>query len=244
MIMPEPLVDVTDLCKSYAGREIVRNVSLRVMPGAVIGLVGANGGGKTTTLRMIAGLLNPDGGQGTVLGENIRNSKRDHRSRIGYMSQRLICYPDLSVAENLRFRASVYGLPNWEDQSADIAQRYGIGTVLHMRFGVLSGGWARRVQFVASVIHAPPLLLLDEPTAGLDAATKRDVWQWLDALAAAGHAIIVTTHDLAEAERLPSILLYKGGTAMMAMTPTALIASSGCHSLEAAVIAYEGGVCA
>jgi ABC-2 type transport system ATP-binding protein len=244
MIMPEPLIDVTDLSKSYAGRDIVRAVSLRVMPGDIVGLVGANGGGKTTTLRMIAGLLRPDQGQGTVLGDDIRNARRDPRSQIGYMSQRLALYPDLSVAENLRFRAAVYGLHNWKSQIEELATRYGISDVLQTRFGLLSGGWARRVQFAAAVVHAPPLLLLDEPTAGLDAATKRDIWQWLDVLAAAGHAIVVVTHDLAEAARLPKVLFYHGGTAMNAMTPTELIAASGCDTFEAAVIAYEGSVTA
>lgn len=233
--MAEPLIDVVGLGKCYAGRTVVQDVSLRLMPGDIVGLVGANGGGKTTTLRMIAGLLKPDAGHGLVLGDDIRSTRRA-RARFGYMAQRLALYPDLTVAENLYFRASAYGLARPQVRIGDIASSYGIGGVLHQRFGTLSGGWARRVQFAATVLHAPPLLLLDEPTAGLDPATRQDIWLWLEQLAGQGQAIVLATHDLAEAERLPSILLYHQGRASAAMTPPSLVGALGTATLEEAVI--------
>ncbi len=153
------------------------------------------------------------------------------------MSQRLALYPDLTVLENLRFRAAAYDLAAPRTRIDNLSGTYGIGGVLGQRFGTLSGGWARRVQFAASVLHAPPLLLLDEPTAGLDPATRQDIWRWLDRLATGGQAIVLATHDLAEAERLPRILLYHQGRASPATTPASLIGEMGAATLEAAVIA-------
>jgi ABC-2 type transport system ATP-binding protein len=241
MSMVDPIIDVTGLAKAYAGRKVVENVSLLVALGEIVGLVGANGGGKTTTLRIIAGLLQPDQGTGTVFGDDIRKPGRDCRARIGYMSQRLALHPDLTVRENLRFRASVYGIPNAAARLEALATDYGITDVMLQRFATLSGGWARRVQFAATILHAPPLLLLDEPTAGLDAATRQDIWGWLAKLSRGGHAIILATHDLAEAERLPKIMLYHQGRASEAMTPAALIAQSGVTTLEEAIILFAKG---
>ncbi len=238
MIMASPLINVTGLGKSYAGNSVVQNVSLHVAPGDIVGLVGANGGGKTTTLRMIAGLLQPDAGAGTVFDQNVRDPKRDCRRHIGYMSQRLALYPDLSVMDNLRFRCSVHGIVDTAAAVGQIASDYGLGAALDKRFGQLSGGWARRVQFAATVIHAPPLLLLDEPTAGLDAATRQDIWHWLELLATRGHAIVIATHDLVEAERLASIILYHQGHASPAMSPAALVRAHHAQTLEAAVISH------
>ena len=244
MNMAEPVVApvialviaVEGVAKVWDGRTVVRDVSITLARGAMLGLVGANGGGKTTTLRMLAGLVKPDAGQGSVLGEDICGRATRRRTRIGYMGQRLALYPDLTVAENLRFRADVHGLSHPKQGVADVVERYGLGEVQRQRFGHLSGGWAQRVQFAASVVHAPPLLLLDEPTAGLDVATKRDIWRWLDRLAAAGCSIVVSTHDLAEAEQCPVIIYYEDGVAHPAMTPAELMAEEGVDSLEAAVL--------
>ncbi len=241
MTMGDALVDVAGLSRSYAGRPVVDGVTLRLEPGEIVGLVGANGGGKTTTLRMIAGLLRPDAGGGQVLGQDVRHPGRSTTSRIGYMSQRLALYPDLSVRENLRFRADAFALARPGDRIADVAGRYGLGDILDQRFGTLSGGWARRAQFAATVLHEPPLLLLDEPTAGLDPATRRDIWQWLEQLAERGTAILISTHDLAEAERLRAIMLFHRGCVSPVMAPATLIATHGTHSLEDAVVAHARG---
>jgi ABC-type multidrug transport system ATPase subunit len=230
MSTAEPLVSVRGLGKRFGGRSVIAGVDLDVARGDIIGLVGANGGGKTTTLRMLAGLVAPDSGTGQVLGTDIRG--RGPRRGIGYMGQALALYADLSVAENLRFRAAVHG-----GDTAAVAQRYGLGPVLASRVETLSGGWQRRVQFAATLIGAPALLLLDEPTAGLDVATRRDIWAWLGDLAAAGHGIVISTHDLAEAERCPVILHYAAGRAEGPWRVSDFLGASGAGSLEAAVLA-------
>ena len=237
MSMAEPLVDVEGLAKNYDGRSVVRDVSMRLVPGDMIGLIGANGGGKTTTLRLLAGLLMPDAGTGRVLGDDIHHPKPGRRRKIGYMGQRLALYPDLSFRENLLFHARVHGLVDTRRRIDTIVAQYGLGDTERRAFGNLSGGWARRVQFAATILHSPNLLLLDEPTAGLDPATKHDIWRWLADLARAGHGIVVSTHDLSEAEHCPRILYYDEGQAHGPTTPAALIAQTAANSLEDAVIA-------
>ncbi len=231
--MAEAVIDVGGLAKSFDGRKAVRDVSIRIDPGDLLGLVGANGGGKTTTLRMLAGLVFPDAGNGTVLGAAIRAGRIDRRL-IGYMSQRLALYPELTVIENLRFHARVHGL--LRSATDDGIAHYELEAVASRRFGILSGGWARRVQFAASVLHTPLLLLLDEPTAGLDVVTRAAIWDWITRFADEGGAVVVSTHDLAEAERLPQIMLYAQGHAGAQTTPAAVISAAGSDSLEAAVL--------
>lgn len=232
--MLDPVVDVRGLAKTYEGREVVREVTICVRPGDLLGLVGANGGGKTTTLRMLAGLIAPDAGTGFVLGQSVRSGKVDRR-RIGYMNQRLALYPELTITENLRFHARMHGLP--AKAVHETLARFGLGEIASRRFAHLSGGWARRAQFAASVIHAPDLVLLDEPTAGLDIVTRLALWEWIAQIATAGSAVIVSTHDLTEAERLPQIMLYRDGLAGAQTTPAALIVAAGTQTLEAAILA-------
>ncbi|MGY2732738.1 ABC transporter ATP-binding protein [Sphingomonas sp. UYP23] len=231
---------VSELGKRYGATWAVRGVSFTLQPGAMLGLVGANGGGKTTTLRMLAGLVRPDTGQGHVLGHDIGRPSTALRSNIGYMSQKLSLYPELSVAENLAFRAAVLRLPDRPTAIARAAERYGLGGVLATRFDRLSGGWARRAQFAAVTLGDPPLLLLDEPTAGLDVATRRAIWGWLGEFAAAGHCVIVSTHDLIEAERCPTLLHYAEGCAEGPMTPADFVASAGGGDLEDVVHRLAG----
>jgi len=229
-------VAVKGLGKRYGGTWVVRDVDFMLEPGAMLGLVGANGGGKTTTLRMLAGLVRPDAGEGRVFDHDISRPNTALRRTIGYMSQRLSLYPELSVAENLAFHAAVLGLPNRSDVIARTADRYELNSVLATRFDRLSGGWARRAQFAAVTLGAPALLLLDEPTAGLDVATRRAIWRWLGEFAAAGHIVIVSTHDLAEAGNCQSVLHYAGGVAEGPMTPSDLVEASGASDLEDAVL--------
>lgn len=234
--MADSLVAVSGLAKSYAGKAVVTGVTMAVNAGEIVGLVGANGGGKTTTLRMIAGLVRPDAGSGTVLGRPISTADSRQRRQIGYMGQKIALYPDLTVIETLRFRAAVHGLTTPSKAIEAALDRYGIGRVARQRCGTLSGGWARRVQFAATVLAAPRLLLLDEPTAGLDVATRRDIWAWVEAFARAGHGVVISTHDMAEAEHCPSILFFHGGSARAQTTPREIAMAEGAPSLEAAVL--------
>jgi len=232
----QSLVAVDSLTKRFGNVEAVRDVSFAVRPGEMIGLVGANGGGKTTTLRMIAGLLRPDGGEGQVLGRDIYGQRRVSLANIGYMSQRLSLYAELSVRENLAFRARAHRLARPAISIAEIVERYGLHDMLDRRVGLLSGGWARRVQFAATVLHAPPLLLLDEPTAGLDIATRRAIWRWLGELRGCGCGVVVSTHDLADAEQCDRIVPYHEGSAHAALTPSDFAAAQGAGSLEEAIL--------
>jgi ABC-2 type transport system ATP-binding protein len=236
MSTADPVIAVTGLSRSFGGRTAVRDVSMQLSPGEVVGLVGANGGGKTTTLRMIAGLLRPTGGSGMVLGADVGLPRKASRHRIGYMTQSLALYPELTVAENLRFRARALCGGNRAAQAA-VVEDYGLTPVLSARVAELSGGWTRRVQFAATVIHRPALLLLDEPTAGLDAKTRHDMWGWISGLAAGGSTILVSTHDLHEAERCPLIIHFRDGQAEGPFPPETLIRRSGTNTLEAAIIA-------
>ncbi|MEK7454906.1 MULTISPECIES: ABC transporter ATP-binding protein [Sphingomonadaceae] len=230
-----PLISVRGLGKRFGARWVVRDLSFTLMPGVILGLVGANGGGKTTTLRMLAGLTRPDEGEGSVWGRDIYRLDPRARRDIGYMSQRLSLYPELTVRENLAFRGAL--LPPPSRPTIDLAiERYGLSEVLDTRFDRLSGGWARRAQFAAVTLHSPRILLLDEPTAGLDVLTRQMIWHWLSELADAGHGVIISTHDLAEAERCAYILHYTDGRLNGPMPPAALVVEAGAASLEDAVI--------
>ena len=213
------LVAVRDVTKHYGHRIAVENLEFNLSAGEVFGLVGANGGGKTTTLRILAGILKPDRGRGHVLGLDLAHEASEIRKHIGYMSQRLSLYADLTAYQNLRFRAQVYGLPNPGAAAATTIREYELEQFARTRAGQLSGGWARRLQFAASLIHSPRLIFLDEPTAGLDAASRHEVWRRIGRLAAQGAGVIVSTHDLAEAERCSRAALLSDGRVVAAGTP-------------------------
>jgi ABC-2 type transport system ATP-binding protein len=232
----EPVVDVAGLARAFAGRPAISGLSMRLERGGMIGLVGANGGGKTTSLRMLAGLLRPDAGSGTVLGSDILSGRIDH-GRIGYMVQGITVAPELTVLQTLRFHAGIYHLSRRETRIAECIERYSLDAVLSQRIATLSGGWARRVQFAATLLHEPDLLLLDEPTAGIDAKNRHLIWEWLHRLAEGGSAIVVSTHDLAEAERCPQVILYDSGQAEGPLDPASLIARTRAKNLEQAVLA-------
>jgi ABC-2 type transport system ATP-binding protein len=215
----ETLVAVRDVAKHYGHRIAVESLDLNLCAGEVFGLVGANGGGKTTTLRIFAGILKPDRGSGHVLGLDLTNEASEIRKHIGYMSQRLSLYADLTVYQNLRFRAEVYGLRSPGVAAATAIREYELAPFAQARARQLSGGWARRLQLAAALIHSPKLIFLDEPTAGLDAASRHEVWRRIDRMAAQGAGVIVCSHDLAEAERCSRAALLSEGRVVAAGTP-------------------------
>lgn len=231
----KPLVAIADVAKHYAGRVAVEHLSLSLQPGEVFGLVGANGGGKTTSLRMLAGLLKPDAGQGQVLGFDLLREKGEIRKHVGYMSQRLSLYADLSVFENLRFRAEVYGLHNPRAAALAVIENFELTAYTKSAAKRLSGGWARRLQLAAALIHNPKLILLDEPTAGLDATSRQEVWHRITRLAAQGAGVIVSTHDLAEAERCAQAAFLSEGRIIAVGTPEQVA-----HSAPAVVFLLSG----
>ena len=220
------LVAVEGLAKRYGRRAAVEALTLRLAPGGVFGLVGGNGGGKTTALRLLAGLLAPDAGGGSVLGWDLRRQARDIRAAVGYMSQRLSLYAELSVRENLLFRARVYGIGAARAAAEAAIADLDLTPYAATPAGRLSGGGARRLQLAACLVHAPALVLLDEPTAGLDATARHDVWRRLGALAARGVGVIVSTHDLAEAEWCGEAAFLSEGRVIAAGTPEAITRSA------------------
>jgi ABC-2 type transport system ATP-binding protein len=224
--LDEPVVAVAGLTRRFGARTAVADLSLSVSAGQVAGLIGANGGGKTTSLRMLAGLLKPDAGTGRVLGHDLTLADRSLRHDVGYMAQRLALYPSLSVVDNLRFRAEVYGVANAVQTARRVVTDYGLVPYANLPAERLSGGWARLVQLAAALIHSPRLVLLDEPTAGLDATARQAVWQRIASLAGAGVAVVIATHDLAEAERCSHVSVLAGGRVRAQGAPLAIAQSS------------------
>jgi ABC-2 type transport system ATP-binding protein len=195
-------IDVKHLRKEFYGKAVVDDVSLRVKSGEIFGFLGPNGSGKTTTIRMICGLLTPDGGEGWCLGYNIRTQAALIKRNVGYMTQKFSLYGDLSVYENLDFVARMYNLkPRRKIVQASI-DRLGIGRQRQTQLaGNLSGGWKQRLALAAATIHNPKLLLLDEPTAGVDPKARREFWDEIHRLAGEGITALVSTHYMDEAER-------------------------------------------
>jgi ABC-2 type transport system ATP-binding protein len=199
---PEPLaIDVAGISKSFDGRTVVDNIPMRVRRGEIFGFLGPNGSGKTTFLRMLCGLLRPDSGQGRCLGHDILTETDAIKRRVGYMTQRFSLYEDLSIEENLDFVARVYGMAGRRAAVGGALERLGLTSRRHQLAGTLSGGWKQRLALAACLIHNPELLLLDEPTAGVDPKARRDFWDEIHALTGNGLTVLVTTHYMDEAER-------------------------------------------
>ena len=210
-IAPDYAIAVRGLSKRFGRRVAIDDLTLSVRPGEICGLAGANGGGKSTSLRMLAGLVAPDHGEGSVLGCDLLRGARRVRLNVGYLAQRSVLYPTLSVRENLRFRAAVFGLSD-PVRMADLQIRtFGLAEFASVSIGELSGGWCRQVDLAAALIHRPRVLLLDEPTAALDPAARQAIWGRLLSLAAQGTAIVLSTHDLNEAQYCENVLLVGDG---------------------------------
>ena len=221
---PEYALTVRGLTKRFGVRVAIDDLTLSVRAGDICGLAGANGGGKSTSLRLLAGLIAPDHGEGFVLGCDLVRGARQVRHEVGYLAQRGTLYPTLSVRENLRFRAAVFGLSD-PVRAADMQiGAFGFTEFAAVPVDQLSGGWCRQVELAATLIHRPRVLLLDEPTAGLDPAARQAIWRRLISLAAQGTAVVLSTHDFVEAQRCAHILLLSEGRVRASGSPHAVAA--------------------
>jgi ABC-type multidrug transport system ATPase subunit len=231
--MSEFVIDVHGLAKRFGGRPVVDGLDLQVESGEICGFLGANGSGKTTTIRLLCGLLTPDGGRGTCLGMDIRTEAPAIRRQIGYMTQRFSLYEDLTVFENLDFVARVYEIPSRQDAIERILTRMELVPRRDQLAGQLSGGWKQRLALSACVLHEPRLLLLDEPTAGVDAEARRTFWDLIHDLAGEGLTTLVSTHYMDEAERCKRIVYLSEGRIVAQGAPDEVVRHSGLITFEA-----------
>ena len=226
-------IDVSDLSKCFGTLQAVDHVSIRIEQGRITGFLGPNGSGKTTTLRMLCGLLTPDSGSGQVLGLDFPAEAERIKRQTGYMTQRFSLYEDLTIEENLAFIARVYSLDRVSERVRDTLDKLGLADRRKQLAGNLSGGWKQRLALAASVMHEPKLLLLDEPTAGVDPQARRDFWDEIHRLADEGITVLVSTHYMDEAERCHDIAYIFNGRLIARGTGAELIAQSGLVTFEA-----------
>jgi ABC-2 type transport system ATP-binding protein len=226
-------IDVHDLCKSFGAIHAVNHVSIQIEQGHITGFLGPNGSGKTTTLRMLCGLLTPDSGSGQVLGLEFPREADAIKRQTGYMTQRFSLYEDLTIEENLAFIARVYCLDNASKRVEDTLEKLGLTKRRKQLAGQLSGGWKQRLALAAAVMHEPKLLLLDEPTAGVDPQARRDFWDEIHRLSDEGLTVLVSTHYMDEAERCHEIAYIFNGELIARGTADDVIAQSRLVTFEA-----------
>src|SRR5436305_8228012 len=225
-------IDVKGLSKSFGGRQVVHELSMQVKLGSIYGFLGPNGSGKTTTIRMLCGLLTPDSGEGTCLGYDIRRDADRIKRQVGYMTQRFSLYQDLSVRENLEFVARLYGMRDPRRAAQELIDRLGLSGREAQLAGELSGGWKQRLALGACTLPNPQLLLLDEPTAGVDPKARREFWNEIHALADQGLTVLVSTHYMDEAERCHEIAYIAYGVLLVRGTVEEVIAESHLTTYE------------
>ncbi|HEX2529895.1 MAG TPA: ABC transporter ATP-binding protein [Burkholderiaceae bacterium] len=223
----QPVIDVRGLTKRYGDHTVVDHFDMRVPKGRIYGFLGPNGSGKTTTIRMLCGLLTPDEGEGTCLGYDIRSGAQEIKRHVGYMTQRFGLYDDLSIEENLTFIARVYEVPDRKSRVASTLARLDLADRRTQLAGELSGGWKQRLALAACLLHEPQLLLLDEPTAGVDPKARREFWDQLHDLAESGLTVLVSTHYMDEAERCHELAYISYGHLLAQGTAAELIAGAG-----------------
>jgi len=223
---------VQGITKRFGERTVVNDIALQVRRGEIYGFLGPNGSGKTTFLRMLCGLLRPDGGTGTCLGFDLRTQASEIKQHVGYMTQRFSFYEDLSIEENLDFIARIYGVSRRKAAVAQSLENLGLAGRRRQLAGHLSGGWKQRLALAACMIHTPELLLLDEPTAGVDPKARRDFWEEIHRLAASGLTVLITTHYMDEAERCHSLAYIAYGNLLARGTVDAVIRNAGLTTWE------------
>ncbi|RMH39893.1 MAG: ABC transporter ATP-binding protein [Deltaproteobacteria bacterium] len=235
--MTEAIIETEHLSRRFGDLIAVRDVTLSVRRGEIFGVLGPNGAGKSTTIRMLCGILRPTGGRGTVVGYDVSKQPEPIKRRIGYMTQRFSLYEDLTVRENLLFYAGIYGIPRRSRRArvADVIDRAGLAARRDQLAGTLSGGWKQRVALASATIHEPPLLFLDEPTAGVDPVSRRDFWDHIHHIAAAGTTVLLTTHYMDEAERCHRLAFIFRGELLDVGAPAEIVARRGLRVAEVEV---------
>jgi ABC-2 type transport system ATP-binding protein len=222
-----PAIEVEGLTKRFGDKVAVDHFSLRVERGQIYGFLGPNGSGKTTTIRMLCGLLTPDEGRGTCLGYDILTESARIKVHVGSMTQRFSLYEDLSIAENLEFIARIYAVPDRKRRVAKALDDLGLASRRSQLAGTLSGGWKQRLALAACLLHEPQLLLLDEPTAGVDPAARRDFWEHIHLLAHQGITVLVSTHYMDEAERCHALAYIAYGKLLAHGTAREVVERAG-----------------
>ena len=223
-------IDVKGLNKSFHGRRVVKDVALQVKPGEIFGFLGPNGSGKTTSIRMMCGLLTPDSGSGTCLGYDILKEAASIKRKVGYMTQKFSYWDDLTIRENLDFVARIYGMKRRTEVVDRALENLGLTARANQLTGTLSGGWKQRLALAACLLHEPKLLLLDEPTAGVDPTARRDFWEELHRLAARGISVLVSTHYMDEAERCHKLAYIAYGELLIQGTAAEIVANQRLHT--------------
>jgi ABC-2 type transport system ATP-binding protein len=220
-------IDVHGLVKRFGTKTVVDHVSMKVAEGEIVGFLGPNGSGKTTTIRMMCGLLTPDEGGGTVLGYDLETESLRIKNEVGYMTQRFSFYEDLTIGENLAFVARLYRLKPVEEHVARTLADLGLTSRRNQLAGTLSGGWKQRLALAACIMHSPKLLLLDEPTAGVDPKARREFWDEIHRLANGGLTVLVSTHYMDEAERCHRISYISYGRMLATGTVEEVVRDAG-----------------
>jgi ABC-2 type transport system ATP-binding protein len=230
----DEIITTHHLSRRFGDLVAVRDVSLNVRRGEIFGVLGPNGAGKSTTIRMLCGILDPTSGTGRVVGYDIAREPERIKQSIGYMTQRFSLYEDLTVVENIRFYAGIYGVPRErrDRRVAEVIDHGGFGERKKQLAGTLSGGWKQRVALACATVHEPPLLFLDEPTAGVDPVSRREFWEQIHAIAERGTTALMTTHYMDEAERCHRLAFIFRGTLLDVGTPGEIVERRNLRAAE------------